>query len=361
MSSLPSPPSAAPALGKVAPEVFLHVIAPRLGAARPEVLAGPRAGHDAAVVKIGAGRVMAVTTDPLSVIPALGPARSARMACHLIASDLWTTGIPPAYASIDLNLPPHFDDATLAAYWQAMSDEWAALGVAVVTGHTGRYEGCDLSILGAATLIGVGDEGRYVTPAMAAPGDRVILTKGCAIETAAVAASLCPQRLAQRLDEAGLASLRALESQVSVVADCRAALRVGVRERGVTALHDATEGGVLGGLVELARACGHDVRIERAHIPLAAEVAVACEVLGVDPYTTLAEGALLVCARPEHAGEVRAALAEEGIPAADIGEVLKGTGRVWVAEPSGAVTRLDEPAPDPYWAAYGRAVREGWS
>ncbi len=358
---MPTSPSAVrAALGKISPEVFQNVIAPRLGAARPEVLAGPRAGHDAAVVKVGAGRVLSVTTDPLSVIPALGPARSARMACHLIASDLWTTGIPPAYASIDFNLPPHFGDDAFAEYWAAMSDEWAALGVAVVTGHTGRYEGCDLSIIGAATLIGVGDEGRYVTPAMAAPGDRVLLTKGCAIETAAVAASLCPKRLAARLDEAGLARLRALESQVSVVADCRAALRVGVRERGVTALHDATEGGVLGGLVELARACGHDLRIERAHVPLAPEVRIACEVLGVDPYTTLAEGALLACAKPAQAPAVLAALAEEGIVAADVGEVMKGSGRVWIAEPSGAVSTLDAPAPDPYWAAYARALHEGW-
>ncbi len=354
------PPPARPALGKVSPELFARVIAPRLGAERPEVLAGPRAGHDAAVVKVGAGRVMAVTTDPLSVIPALGPERSARLACHLIASDLWTTGIPPAYASIDFNLPPHFGDEAFERYWTAMSDEWAALGVAVVTGHTGRYEGCDLSILGAATLIGVGDEGRYVTPAMASPGDRVILTKGCAIETAAVAAWLCPQRLAQQLDAEGLEKLRALETQVSVVADCRAALRAGVREHGVTALHDATEGGVLGGLVELAKACGHDLRVERARIPLAPEVRVACDVLGVDPYTTLAEGALLVGAKPDRAAAVLAALAEEGIVAADIGEVMKGSGKVWLAEPDGAVLTFDTPAPDPYWAAYARALREGW-
>ena len=353
------------ALGKLSPEAFARIVAPHLGAERPAVLAGPRAGHDAAVVKIGAGRVMAVTTDPLSVIPALGPARSARLACHLIASDLWTTGIPPAYASVSFSLPPGYPDEAFAEYWQAMSDEWAKLGVAVVTGHTGRYEGCDLSIVGAATLIGVGDEGRYVTPAMASPGDRVILTKGCAIETAAVAASLCPGRLGAALAAAGLgedalARLRALESQVSVVADCRAALRVGVRERGVTALHDATEGGVLGGLVELGKACGHDLRIERARIPLAPEVRVACEVLGVDPYTALAEGALLVTAKPGRAGAVLGALDEDGIVAADIGEVMKGTGRVWLAEPDGNVLTFDEPEADPYWDAYARALREGW-
>jgi hydrogenase maturation factor len=57
---------------------------------------------------------------------------------------------------------------------------------------------------------------------------------------------------------------------------------------------------------------------------------------------------------------VLAALAGEGIVAADVGEVLKGSGRVWIAEADGSVTTLDEPAPDPYWAAYARALREGW-
>ena len=348
-------------LGKIGSEMFASLIAPRLGAERPDVLVGPGAGRDAAIVKVGAGRVMAVTTDPLSYVPALGVERSAWLACHLLASDLWTTGIPPAYVSVDFNLPPEMDDATFAAYWQAMSDEWAKLGVAVVTGHTGRYEGCGLTIIGGATLIGLGDEGRYVTPAMAAPGDRVLVTKGCAIETAAVAAALFPQRLSTRLDPAGLAMLRALASQVSVVADCCAALRVGVRERGVTAMHDATEGGIVGGLVELAQACGHDLRIDRARIPLAPEVRVACELFGVDPYTTLAEGALLLTVKQEFVAAVVASLREDAIAVAEIGEVVRGHGRVWLTDDAGVVTTHDAPPADPYWDAYALAVREGWS
>jgi len=212
---------AAPApLGKLSPEAFARLVAPHLGATRAEVAVGPRAGHDAAIVRIGAGRVMAVTTDPLSVIPALGLERSARLSCHLVASDIWTTGIPPAYVSVDFNLPPSFSDDDFARYWRVMSDTWAELGVAVITGHTGRHAGCSEGILGAATLIGAGDEGRYVTPGMARPGDRVIVTKGCAIETAAIVAWLCPERLRQHVDEEGFATLRALESKVSVVADC---------------------------------------------------------------------------------------------------------------------------------------------
>jgi hydrogenase expression/formation protein HypE len=345
-------------LGKIAPGQFERVIAPHLGAARTEVLVGPRAGQDSAIVRLGGGRVLAVTTDPLSVVPALGFEASARLSCHLIASDLWTTGIAPAWGSITFNLPPRMSDAELETYWLAMSDEWARLGVSVVTGHTGRYPGCDYSIIGAGTLMGVGDESGYLTPAMASPGDRVIVTKGCAIEAAAIAAWLFPQRLGARLGAAGVARARALLGQVSVVADCRAVLRV--REHGVTALHDATEGGVLGGLLELARACGHDLAVERARIPLSPEARAACEVFGTDPYWTLSEGALIATARPAHAAAVLAALADAEIPAAEVGEVVAGSGALRLSGPGGGTSILTEPQADPYWPAYQRAVEEGW-
>jgi hydrogenase expression/formation protein HypE len=357
-------------LGKLLPAEFERIIAPRLGAARPEVLVGPRPGADCAIVKLSAGRVMALTSDPLSVIPGLGFAASARLACHLLASDLWTSGIPPAYATVSLNLPPHMADHELAEYSQAMGDELQRLEVAIVGGHTGRYAGCDYSIIGAATLIGVGDEGRYVTPSMAAAGDRIIVTKGCAIEATAIAAHLVPERLLAALEgtgvaraeaEATLASSRASLARVSVVTDCRVALRVGVRDRGVSALHDATEGGVLGGLLELAKASGTDLRIERGRIPLSAATRAACQAWGdIDPYWALSGGTLIAAVRPAHAATVRAALADEGIESAEVGEAMPGSGTLWLTEPDGAVKKIAAPEPDPYWGAYDRATREGW-
>lgn len=347
-------------LGKLQPEAFARLIAPHLGAARAEVLQGPRVGTDAAIVRLGAGRVMAVSTDPLSLIPGLGPEASARLAAQLLASDVWTTGIPPAYAAVSLHLPPALEDEVLGRYWLALASEWAALDVAVITGHTGRYEGCDLTIVGAATLIGAGDEGRTVGPAFVRPGDRILVTKGCAIEATAIAARLFPERLRGRLEPDGMERALGMLDQVSVVRDCRVALRVGVRDRGVSALHDATEGGVLGALVELALGSGVDFRIERTRLPVAPEARAACELLGIDPYRALSEGTLIIAVRPEHAAAVRSALQEEGISCADTGEAVPGPGAVWLTEADGNVVALREVEPDPYWPAYARAVREGW-
>jgi len=350
-----------PALGKFAPAEFERVIAHRLGAKRDEVVIGPGVGRDSAIVKVGAGRVMAVTTDPLSLIPAFGAADSARLACHLLASDLWTSGIPPAYASVCFALPPDLADAEFAAYWEAMSAEFEALGIAVVAGHTGRYAGCGLTIVGAATLVGVGDEGRVIGAPHVRAGDRVLMTKDAAVEATAVAARLFPKRLAAALGDDDAAFARARSRAVSVVADCRAALRAGVRDRGVSMLHDATEGGVLGGLLEIAKATGFDVRVAEDAILVSPEARAACGLFGLDPLWTLSEGTLLATVRPAYAAAVIEALAADGIAAADVGEVMRGTGAVWLTRTDGTVETLAEPRADGYWAAYERAVSEGWS
>jgi hydrogenase expression/formation protein HypE len=347
-------------LGKLAPAALQRWILSHLGAARDDVHTGPAVGSDAALVRLGAGRVLAITTDPLSIIPALGLERSAWLAAHLVASDLVTTGVEPAWASVTLNLPPQLSDADLERYARALSDAWSELGVAVVTGHTGRYAGCALPIVGACTLLGAGDEQRTVGPARVRAGDRVVITKGCAIETSVVTAWLAPERLAARIGAPAVARLRERWKDVSVVRDGRVALGAGGAEPAVSLLHDATEGGVLGGLVEVARACRHDLVVDRAAIPLTPEARAACEVLDVDPWWTLSEGTLIATAPPRHAAAVLEALATANIVVADVGAVVAGEGVLRLREPDGRERTIAEPEPDPYWAAYDRAVREGW-
>jgi len=187
------------------------------------------------------------------------------------------------------------------------------------------------------------------------------MTKDTAVEATVVAARLLPKRLLAALGDDETALARARSRPVSVVADCRAALRVGVRDRGVAMLHDATEGGVLGALLEIAKATGLDVRVSEDAIPVSAEARAACGLLGLDPLWTLSEGTLLAAVRPAYAAAVIEALAEGGIPAVDLGEVVPGKGLVWLTHADGTVEKLAEPHADGYWAAYERAVREGAS
>ena len=117
---------------------------------------------------------------------------------------------------------------------------------------------------------------------------------------------------------------------------------------------------MLGALVELARSSACDLRVERGKIPLSPEAEAACAMFGVDPYWTLSEGSMIGAVRPNRVAAVLEALGAEGVAAAEVGEVVPGNGAVWLTEPGGNVSRIEGVPGDPYWAAYDRAVREGW-
>lgn len=348
-----------PSIGKIDKAFFDKVIYPRLGAKRPEVLVGPRHGSDNAIVKLAGGQVMAVTTDPLSFIPALGLEDSAWLSVHLLASDLVTSGLAPAYAVLDFNLPPQMLAQDFEIYWQAMHREFERLNIAVIGGHTGRYVGCDYTIIGGGTLIAIGPEDKYIAPNMAQLGDLVIVTKGAAIATTGLLARVFPQMIQARFGENLLKRAQAFFKKFSVVEDALTAASVGVRDAGVTAMHDATEGGVLGALHELATACGYGIRIEKPQVPLFEEAAKICELFEIDPYISLSEGTLIITVRPTKAQQVLKALAQRKITAAIIGEITPAAQGLKLADGK-QVQSLTHPGEDPYWKAFWKARERGW-
>ena len=88
---------------------------------------------------------------------------------------------------------------------------------------------------------------------------------------------------------------------MTVVPEARVAAAFGLRDRGVTSMHDATEGGVLGGLSEVAAAADVGMRVELDAIPVRPEVRAVCDHVGIDPYTSISEGTLIATVVPDRA------------------------------------------------------------
>src|SRR4029453_6521033 len=203
------------------------------------------------------------------------------------------------------------------AFHRACSDP----GVAVVTGHTARYDGCAWPMVGGATCIALGSTDAYVTPEMARPGDRVVVTKGAAIEATALFAATFPDRLPPRAGgrlAAGVgadtvAAADRLFERMTVVPEAVIARGFGLRDAGVTSMHDATEGGVLGGLLEVATASRTGIHVDRDRIPVRPEVRAVCEHVGIDPYTAISEGSLIATVVPGRADAFVDALGGAGI------------------------------------------------
>ncbi|MHB9288651.1 AIR synthase family protein [Halobacteriales archaeon Cl-PHB] len=329
-----------PDLGKADRAFFDEYVYPHLGADREDVRLGPQHGVDFGVVDV-ADSVLALATDPVFVMPSLGFDRAAWFAVHILLSDVAVSGIPPTHLSVDLNLPPEMTDEQFEQLWATFDAEAREFGVSIATGHTGRYEGCNYPMVGGGTAIAVGDPDDLVRPDGARVGDRVVVTKGPAIEATGLLANRFESLMEGAVPEDDIQAATARFDDMSPVRDALTAAAAGP----VTAMHDATEGGVYGGLAEMARAAGVGIAIETDRVPVQPGVMAACDFFDVDPWIAISEGTLLASVDPAGVDAVLDALEREGIPAADVGEVVEGSGLVADGE---AV----EPGRDPFWAAF---------
>ncbi|MFC1865173.1 AIR synthase family protein [Chloroflexota bacterium] len=343
-----------PEIGKISAEIFEELIFPRLGATSDSVLVGPRHGTDVGIVEIG-GKAVSFTTDPVFIVPEYGWERAAWFAINILASDAATCGLPLRYLCIDLNLPMEISKEQLTIMWDTMHKECHKLGITIITGHTARYENCHYPMVGGATVICVGEMDKYVTPKLAQAGDKIIITKGPAIEAAGIFAAMFPQLLEKEFGAAFRKRAEGIFYKMSVVEDAMTAISVGVRQDGISAMHDATECGIWGGLYELAEAAGLGVRVEQERIVVHDCIPEICDYFQIDPYASISEGTLIACCRPHKADEVVKALSEKGISASIAGE-LTTADKGMVLVKSGREVRLQHPIVDPFWNAFYGAL-----
>ncbi len=342
-------------LGKPQRRVLAQTVFRQTGAGSSEVVRGPRPGVDCSVLRLGKGRVMIVSTDPVSFIPSIGPEESAWLSVHALASDIATSGVPPRFALFDLNLPPSFSDELLGSYWRSIHTACKNLGVSIIGGHTGRFQGCDYTVVGGSTMFAIGTEGAYVTSDMARAGDDLIATKSAAIEATSILARSFPRTVEKHLGREILEKTRGLFKKISVVEDALTASSAGLRKNGVTAMHDVTEGGVLSAVLEMADASGLGVIVDSESIPIMEEVEEVCRLFRIDPGFALGQGSLIVASRPGHTQKVMKAFRRKGISASIIGRLTED--RRSMMRVKGRLRRLAYPRQDPYWRAYWNGVQ----
>lgn len=341
-------------IGKITDELFRTIIKPRLGARRSEVAVGPAQGVDVGIVEIGE-QAMAMTSDPVFIVPAYGYERAAWFAIHILASDAVTSGLAPAFLTIDLNLPPELSDTDFALMWEVIHRECEKMGAAIVTGHTGRYENCDYPMIGGATFMALGPRDAYCSPKFCKPGDQLIITKGPAIEATGIFAAMFPDRIEKQFGAAVRKDAEQIFYKMSIVEEARIAASVGTRDRGVSAMHDATEYGITGGLQEFALAAHLGLVVHKDEIVIMPAVKEICTMFQIDPYNSISEGTLIATVRPHAAQEVLRRLQDHGIMASICGEMTEPSQGIQMVE-AGRSSPLNHPGIDPFWEAFYKAL-----
>jgi hydrogenase maturation factor len=147
-----------------------------------------------------------------------------------------------------------------------------------------------------------------------------------------------------------LRSAKGLFNRIILVKEAITAFKTG----GVDAMHDPTEGGIIGGVYEMAEASKLGVRILEEKIPVQPETARICKFFDIDPLQLVSSGALLIAAKPKDTSRIIEELEQKNIQASVIGEFLKDPSDRALVKKNGALQVLPKPASDHLWMALSR-------
>jgi len=235
-------------------------------------------GDDGARLPPVAGRLV-MSTDAHVVSPLFFPGGDIGcLSVHGTVNDVAVMGARPLYLAAGFVLEEGFPLADLDRIVESMARASREAGVPVVTGDTkvveaGKADGVFITTCG----VGVLREGVDLSGANARPGDAVLVSgpigdHGMAIMSLREGLEFST---AIRSDTAALHGL--LATMLDAVPDLRT-------------LRDPTRGGLATTLNEIARQSGVGVLLDEAALPVRAEVAAACELLGLDPLYVANEG-----------------------------------------------------------------------
>jgi hydrogenase expression/formation protein HypE len=312
---------------------------------------------DAAMIDVD-GIELAFTTDSYVVRPLRFPGGSiGELAVNGTVNDLAVSGARPLALSLSLVLEEGLAADELRGEIEAIAQAARTAGVSILTGDTkvverGHADGMYVCTAG----IGRRDPRARLAPGNVRPGDRILLSGGIGEHGMAIMLARGEFELDAAIasDTASLwpavDALLEVEKPAHSGGDAIHSHPGGPGEDAIHCLRDATRGGVASVLNELARAACVAMVVREETIPVAANVAGAAEILGIDPLYVANEGKLLAFVAPEQAQEALAAL--RAVPgcelAAEIGEVrTEPPGMVLVQTSFGGRRVMDQLVGDP--------------
>ncbi len=288
-------------VGKL-PSDLLEVSLAGIASDDPTVLVGAGIGEDAAAMDSGGSEVLVLASDPIT----LAVDSLARYAVLANANDVATSGATPRWFLSTLLFPSGSSASEVLALARDIQEVCSTYGVSLCGGHTEITDAVSRPMV-IGTMAGTIVGGQLIDKRRMQKGDRILMTKGVAIEGTGLIAREYAHRLAREgMTQAEIADCAAFLERMGILEEARVARSF----TGVTAMHDVTEGGLATAVRELGAAGGRRLRVHVDRIPVYPQTARVCSILGIDPLGVIGSGSLLITCSAADAGPLAAAVAD---------------------------------------------------
>lgn len=300
-------------MGKIPPEILESIVMDPIrknNVKREDVVLRPKTGEDCSVIDLK-GEMCVLSTDPIT-----GAAKDiGYLAVQINCNDIFSAGAEPVGILLTVLLPPSSGEAELEEIMEGALRGAKELGIEILGGHTEVTDAVCKPIVSAA-IIGKSQKRKVIMTGGAKVGQDLVMTKWAGLEGTAIIAKEYEEALVQRLPYGVLQAAQNMKAFLSVGKEAKIAA-----EHGATAMHDATEGGILGAVWEVAECSGTGIEVWEDKIPIKEETKLICKEAGIDPLGLISSGTMIIVTN--NGKELVDKLSQTGIPAAIIGKILE--------------------------------------
>lgn len=288
-----------------------------------DVIIGPALGEDAAIVRLKDG-FLVIHSDPITT----GVRRAGYLAVHVAGNDVAVRGIKPKWFLPVVLFPSWFSEDDMLEFFSDMGRAVRELGGVVIGGHTEITPGIPRPII-SMTAVGYTNS-RIIMTRDAKPDDYVYTIGRIGGEGVGVIAWDFESKLIEKEIDTEL--IKIAKNYIYEISVVNTAIEI---KNYVNTMHDATEGGILQALREIAVASNTSIVVERGEFRLEEAVEIIAKAMNIDPLRLLSSGCIIATVPPHMKNDFEVLLSDLKKPYSLIGRVVRGGGEVVVREKTG--------------------------
>ncbi len=308
-------------LGKLSDSILKRTVLKQIKNRRCEVLSGAGIGEDCAIFAL-AGADLATCVTEYTVAHRQDMIR----AIYKSTNNLATAGAESVAVMLSIILPERASEEKLKKLMDGAAQAARELNIQIAGGHTtvSKYVTEKLAVITAYGIFAKDADGNSIRPLTtkgAKPGQDIVISKWIGLEGTAMLAQHKGEEMLARYPEYFINEAAGFDKYLSVIPEAATAMK-----SGVCVMHDASEGGIMATLWELAESSGVGLSVDMKKIPIRQETVEVCEFCDVNPYELLSGGCLVMTT--EDGNGLVEALAEANIPAVVVGKITDSNDRI---------------------------------
>lgn len=300
-------------IGKVPVEILNKIILDPINNnknKREDIVIRPSTGEDCSAVDIG-GEICVLSTDPITA----AGTNAGYLVVHINCNDAASAGAEPIGVLLTALMPEGSTENDLKEIIDGAYKAANEVGIEILGGHTEITTAVNKPVI-SGTVVAKTKGRKFISSGGAKVGQDIIMTKWAALEGTSIIANDYEEKLKLLVNETTIEEAKSLASKISVVKEGAIAT-----EYGATAMHDATEGGILGAVWEVAECSNVGLEIYADKIPVLECTKELCRISNINYLRLISSGTMIITAF--EGSKLVTKLNEAGINASIIGKITE--------------------------------------